>query len=67
MAYISIFNIKDLLDTGIGKTLIISFAVFWLLRSIEQIVFFGLKSKISVIHFILFILGALIYTYPTVF
>lgn len=67
MAYVSIFNTKDLLYTGIGKALLISFTLFWLLRSIEQVAFFGMKSKISVIHFVLFIFGALIYSYPIIF
>jgi len=65
-AYISIFHVAELLTTGIGKTLLLLIAVFWFLRAIEQIVFFGLKKKRSMTLFAVFVIGAMIYLYPVI-
>jgi len=63
-AYISIFHAAELLTTRIGKVLLLLIAMFWFLRAIEQIVFFGLKKKRSMALFVVFVMGALIYLYP---
>ena len=64
VAYISFFHAGDLLTSGIGKVLLIAIALFWFGRAIEQIIFFGLRNKISNAMFALFLLGAVIYCYP---
>lgn len=61
MAYVSFFHINDLMTTGLGMALLTGFALFWLLRMVEQIVFFGFKRRVSVIFTALFLLGCLIY------
>jgi len=63
-SYISIFHSTELLTTRLGKSLLILISAFWVLRAIEQIIFFSLRKKISVIFFIIFIFGALIYILP---
>jgi hypothetical protein len=61
MAYVSFFHINDLLTTGLGMALLIGFALFWLLRMVEQIIFFTLRKRTSVMFTIVFLLGCLIY------
>jgi hypothetical protein len=62
MAYVSFFHINDLMTTALGMAVLIGFALFWLLRMVEQIIFFSLKNRTSVIFTILFLLGCLLYT-----
>src|SRR3990170_5730304 len=59
--YISIFHTKELISTSLGVSLLLLISVFWALRAIEQVVFFGLKNKVSLIFFIIFLTGFVIY------
>ena len=63
-AYISLFYATELLSTSLGKTLLVLIFIFWILRAVEQIVFFGLRKKISVTLLVVFVFGALIYLLP---
>ena len=63
-AYISLFHTTELLSTSLGKTLLVLIFIFWVLRAIEQIVFFGLRKKISVTLLVVLVFGALIYLFP---
>lgn len=63
-SYISIFHTNDMLNTGLGISLTLCIAVFWFLRSLEQIIFFKLKTSISWILLILFIVGTFLYGIP---
>jgi hypothetical protein len=54
-----------LLTTGIGKILLIAIALFWFLRAVEQMAFFKLKNNISIAFFVLFLIGAAIYLFPS--
>ena len=63
-SYISIFHTTELTSTSLGKTLIFSISLFWFLRAIQQMYFYGLKKRISLILFMIFGLGGLIYLYP---
>jgi hypothetical protein len=67
VAYVSFFHAEELLTSALGKTILAGVALFALMRAVEQIVFFGLKSAVSVAFFIVFLLGAGIYSYPLVF
>ncbi|MBT8386019.1 MAG: hypothetical protein KJO12_01285 [Ignavibacteria bacterium] len=63
-AYISIFHAQELISTNLGNSLLLLISVFWFLRAIEQTIFFGLKNVISVMFFLFFLLGSIIYLYP---
>lgn len=63
-AYLSLFHITELLTTHLGRSLLLLMAIFWLLRAIEQVYFFGLKNHVSKGFFIFFMLGAVIYIMP---
>ena len=64
MAYVSFFHRSELLQTSLGNTILIAFSLFWFLRMIEQIVFFGFKKKMSVVFTLLFLLGGVVYLVP---
>ena len=64
VAYISFFHTTELLSTSLGKALLVLISIFWILRAIEQIVFFDLRKKISVALLVICVFGALIYLFP---
>lgn len=64
VAYISIFHSHELAATNLGNVILVSVSVFWLLRLIEQIIFFGLKKRLSIILTVLFFAGFVIYLLP---
>ena len=61
---LSIYYRHEMVSTSLGNALLVSIAVFWILRMIEQLIFFGLKSTRSIVFTILFILGGVIYLTP---
>ena len=63
-AYISFFQINDLLNTGLGNATVIFISLFWFLRMVEQIVFFRFKRRASIIFTFIFLLGCLLYAVP---
>lgn len=54
-SYISIVHTYEMLNSGLGISLTLCISIFWFLRSLEQIIFFKLKTLISWILLILFI------------
>lgn len=63
-AYISLVHAAELLSTDLGRTLLFLMAAFWLARSVQQIVFFKLKTRASVAFLVYFLIGAVIYAIP---
>ena len=63
-AYISFFHTAELLATSLGRALLLLISTSWLLRAVEQVIFFRLKRPLSMAFFVLFLLGALLYGYP---
>lgn len=63
-AYISFSYTYELLITRLGHSIIASISVFWFLRAFMQVAFFGMKNKVSVLIFIIFLIGGIIYLYP---
>lgn len=64
VAYISLFYPTELVTTNLGQVISVLISIFWFLRTTEQIFFFGLKKRLSVILTILFIAGFVIYLIP---
>lgn len=62
--YISLAHTQELLSTELGHSLLLLITIFWLLRAIEQVIFFKLKHWISWLLLIIFILGTLLYALP---
>jgi len=63
-SYISFFHTGELFNNSLGKATLFFITIFWFLRGLEQIYFYGLKNRTSLILFLIFIVGSLIYIYP---
>lgn len=65
-AYISIFDVDELLTTGLGKSLLVGMVLFAGFRAVEQIIFFDLRNIRS--KFVLFaaLIGTTIYLIPLI-
>ena len=57
---------NELTATKLGQALLISFSVFWFMRTVEQVIFFGVKNKISLAMTVLFLLGGVIHLIPLI-
>ncbi|NQT62328.1 MAG: hypothetical protein HQ556_05155 [Candidatus Marinimicrobia bacterium] len=66
-SYISLAHTNELLSTALGHSLLILMTLFWVARSIEQIVFFKLKHWGSVAFLAFFLVGAVLYAIPAIF
>lgn len=63
-AYLSLAHTAALLATDLGRSLLFLIAVFWYLRAVEQVVFFGLRKPVSIMFFVLFLVGGSLYALP---
>ena len=63
-AYVSLFHTEELLTTGLGRGLVMAIAIFWFLRALEQVYFFGMRKMLSVAFFVVFLVGTALYAYP---
>jgi hypothetical protein len=66
MAYVSFFHGSELLTTNLGVALLAAFSLFWFMRMVEQIFYFGIKSAVSLAFTVVFFLGGAIYLIPLV-
>jgi hypothetical protein len=66
-SYISLAHTHELLSTSLGHSLLILMTLFWVARSIEQIVFFKLNHWGSVAFLAFFLAGAVLYAIPAIF
>lgn len=63
-AYLSLFHTEELLSTNIGHSILVLVCIFWLLRAIEQVVFFKLKTILSRTFLVIFLAGTTLYGIP---
>jgi hypothetical protein len=63
-AYISFAHTKELLNTELGRTLLVLISGLWLFRAAQQVVFYKLENKASVAFAFYFLLGAVLYGIP---
>ncbi len=66
-SYISLAHTKELISTSLGNSLLSLMAIFWLARSIEQVIFFKLKHWGSVAFLLFFLLGTVLYAIPVIY
>ena len=64
MAYILFMFQSELIGTDMGQTLLAAFSIFWFMRAVEQVFFFGLKHKVSNGMTVLFFIGGVIHLLP---
>ncbi|MCA1029620.1 hypothetical protein LCL95_01080 [Bacillus timonensis] len=62
VAAIYIFHSGELKTTVIGQVLAVGMLLFWIVRTICQVLFFNLRKRIHQVLFILFLIGILIHT-----
>lgn len=61
--YVSLAHSHELVSTGLGRSLLGLVSVFWLLRAIEQVIFFRLRHWASWAFLVAFLAGALLHAY----
>ena len=66
-AYISLAYTRELVNTSLGQALVVMIAMFWLARSIQQIVFFKLAHRASWAFLLIFLTGSLLYAIPALY
>jgi len=66
-AYLSLAHSEELLQSPLGHSLLVLIALFWLLRAVEQVVFFKLKHWGSVVFLVVFLSGSLLYGIPAAY
>lgn len=64
MAYVSFFHSAELLSTSLGRTILASIALFWILRLILQVTFFGARHRLSILFIVIFLVGIVLYLIP---
>jgi len=64
MAFVLFVFQPELIVTKLGQALLIAFSIFWFMRAVEQVVFFGLKHKVSNALTVLFLVGGVIHLLP---
>ena len=65
-SYISFAHTNELLNTQLGRTLLVLISILWLFRAVLQVVFYKLKHKASVGLTIYFLIGAFLYGAPII-
>ena len=63
-AWLSWFFTDDLLSTRLGRAMTGAIALFWAMRAVEQLIFFGVRSKRSNLFVAIFAAGAALYAIP---
>lgn len=66
-SYISLVHTKELISTSLGQSLLGLIALFWLARSVEQVVFFKLKNWRSIAFLVFFLVGTVLYAVPAIY
>ena len=61
VAYISVFHSKELLDTKIGKPLLICFSLIYVIRLISEFTFMGFNGIVSIMWIIICLIPMVIY------
>jgi hypothetical protein len=65
-AYISFVHTHELVNTPLGRTMLVLMSVLWLFRAVQQVVFYKLKHRASVGFTVYFLLGAVLYGVPVI-
>ena len=65
-AYLSLAHTAEMESTPLGRSLLLLIALLWYLRAIEQIYFFGLRTRLSVLFLVFFALGGTLYLIPLI-
>jgi hypothetical protein len=50
--------------TDLGRFILWAMSIFWIMRAIEQVTFFGLRKPISAALFVIFLIGSALFAVP---
>lgn len=64
--FISLVFAQDLLTTSLGHALLLFLALFWLFRTVLQVIYFGVRRLDSLAFVVFFALGVGLYAVPFV-
>ena len=62
-SYLSLVHASEMVRTDLGRSLTLSIAIFWYLRAVLQIAFFGLRKPLSLVFFVVTLAGGTLYAY----
>ena len=62
-SYLSLTHAPEMVGTDLGRSLTLAIAVFWYLRAVLQVAFFGLRKTLSVVFFAAVLVGGTLYAY----
>jgi len=62
-AYLSLTYASEMTRTELGRSLTLSIAIFWYLRAVLQIAFFGIRRSPSIAFFVVVLAGASLYAW----
>ena len=65
-AYISFAHTDELLNTGLGRALLVLISLLWLFRAVLQLAFYKWRHKASVALTCFFLLGSFLYGLPVI-
>ena len=65
-AYISFAHTHELLNTQLGRALLVLISGLWFFRAVQQVVFYKLKHRASVGLTFYFLIGAFLYGVPVI-
>ena len=63
-AYLSLFRRKEMLTTGIGRSVTAAIGLFYILRAVNQVIYNGLSAPGTLFGVVLFLLVSLFYVVP---
>ncbi|MBI4912031.1 MAG: hypothetical protein HY823_04780 [Acidobacteria bacterium] len=64
LAWLALFHRPAMLGTDLGRALLGSVSLFWVLRAVVDLIFFQRRHWVAWLLFVLFICGALIHGIP---
>lgn len=67
VAWLSITQAEQMLNTTLGRQLTAGIALMWLFRAALQPLYFGLRHPGSIAFFVLFLFGGALYTVPLLY
>jgi hypothetical protein len=67
VGYLCFVHTRELISSRLGQTLLVGFALFWFFRTLEQLVFSGVSSPISIGFTVVFFIGGVICLAPVFF
>jgi hypothetical protein len=63
-AFVCFFYSEELVTTSLGKVFLGGLSLFWLGRTVEQVIFLGYKNKYVNLLTVIFVIGAILFALP---